>query len=186
MSEIREKLKPYLSSRVNVRGTLTKFDSTWKTGHKYTGRACIINPEIDGEVVCQHVWVVDAPHWNEYRELIGSQVTFDAVVQKYNDRKSGETNYCLGQASEPIFLYQPPALRIPNPIEDEETCESVVVVAPVESSAPAAHDITREKIRQVKVFANACGGFAKAEEIVQALPNMPKYELLEYISLLKD
>ena len=111
MSETREKLKPYLNKRVTVRGTFAGFDTSWKTGHRYTGRATITSPEIDCEVVCDHASVVDVPHWREHQKAIGSQVTFDAIVQSYLD-KQGKMNYCFANASEPTILHQPPAFTV--------------------------------------------------------------------------
>ena len=191
MSEVREKLKPLVNKRVQVRGTFTKWDSHWKTGIRQTGRACVTNPEIDAEVVCQHVWVVDAPHWKEYQEATGSQVVFDAVVQKYTDRITGKTNYCLGNASDPTFLHQPPALTIPDPPKEEKMVKvSLEDSAPAESQTeaalPSSDNSPMERIRQVKVFAKACGNFEKAEKVLAVLPPMPLPELLDYLKALKE
>ena len=199
MSDIREKLKPLVNKRVQVRGTFTKWDCNWKTGLRQTGRACVINPEIDAEVVCEHVWVVDAPHWKEYQQASGSQVVFDAVVQKYTDRTTGQTNYCLGSASDPKFIHQPPALVIPDPPKEVEMVKNYSEVSasveeePVEEketvkeSAPdTTEDTPMDKIRQVKVFAKACGSLAKAETALAALPQMPLPEVMAYIRVLKE
>lgn len=190
MSDPRENMKRYLKRRVTVRGTLAGFDTTWKTGHKYTGRACITSPEIDGEVVCDHASVVDVPHWKEHKSAIGSQVTFNAVVQSYLDRHD-QTSYCFANASELSFLHQPPALSIPDPPQDEDFLEDFVPSASDEhqdsqTPIPSFNDDTMGKIRQVKVFAKMCGGYDKAEEIVEAVPSMPTAELLDFIRALKE
>jgi hypothetical protein len=191
MSELRETLKPYLHKRVTVRGTFAKFDTTWKTGYRYTGRGTILSPEIDGEVVCDHVSVVDVGHWKDYQKAIGSQVTFDAVVQKYTD-KCGNPNYCFGNASEPTLLHQPPAL-VTFDLPQESEPQGDVPSASVEEIEPPTHSAPvstaanpMERIRQVRVFAKACGGYDKAEEVVASMPLMPLPELLDYIRALKD
>lgn len=191
MSEPRETLKPFLHKRVTVRGAFAKFDTTWKTGYRYTGRATILSPEIDGEVACDHVSVVDVGHWKAYQKAIGSQVTFDAVVQKYTD-KNGNTNYCFGNASELTLLHQPPALvtfDLPQEPEPQEEVPSTLddEIEPSKDSAPISTVANQmERIRQVRAFAKACGGYDKAEEIVACLPPMPIPELLEYVGALKD
>lgn len=192
MSEVREKLKPYLNKRVTVRGTLANWDDYWTRNHRPVGRACITKPEIDAEVVCDHVWVVDVPHWKDYRHALGSQVTFDAIVQSYPDRATGKTNYCFGNASELTLLHQPPALVTPEPQEQDTPREylpspSDDEIEPQRDSAPAATEATpMERIRQVRVFAKACGSYDKAEEILASLPPMPLPELLDYIKVLKE
>jgi hypothetical protein len=190
MSEPREKMKPYLNKRVTVRGTLAGFDTTWKTGHRYTGRACITSPEIDAEVVCGHASVVDVPHWKEQKKAIGSQVTFNAVVQSYVD-KHGQTSYCFANASELTLLHQPPALSIPDLPKEEEMLEEIVDTALDECDDPPAvitqtNDSLMDKIRQAKAFAKVCGGYDRAEEIVLAIPQMPMAEMLDYLRALKD
>ena len=191
MSELRETLKPYLHKRVTVRGTFAKFDTTWKTGYRYTGRATILSPEIDGEVVCDHVSVVDVGHWKDHQKAIGSQVTFDAVVQKYTD-KCGNTNYSFGNASEPTLLHQPPALmRFDLPQESEPPDDVPLAqeeeIEPLKESAAAPTVATpMERIRQVRAFTKACGGYDKAEEVVASLPPMPLPELLDYIRAMKE
>jgi hypothetical protein len=184
-------LKPYLNKRVTVRGTFAKFDTTWKTGYRYTGRATITSPEIDGEVVCDHVSVVDVGHWKEYQQAIGSQVTFDAVVQRYTD-KNGDTNYRFGNASELTFLHQPPALVTPDPqVQDKSrdylpTAHEEEIEPPKDSATASTEANPMERIRQVRAFAKACGGYDKAEEVVASLPSMPLPELLDYIRALKE
>lgn len=190
MSDVREKLKPYLNKRIQVRGTLAKWDTHWKTGLRQTGRACITNPEIATEVVCDHVWVGDVPHWEQCKEAVGSQIVFDAIVQSYLDKSNGKTNYRLGNASDPTFLHQPPCLAIPEPptveeIEEDSTPDKEVETLK-DSSPVSSGENPMEKIRQVKVFAKTCGNFEKAEKVLAVLPPMPLSEVLEYIKALKE
>jgi hypothetical protein len=188
MSELREQLKPYLNKRVSVRGTFAAFDTTWKRGHRYTGRATITSPEIDAEVVCDHISVVDVPHWKDYsREATGRQVTFDAVVQSYTD-KNGKTNYCFGNAGELTILHQPALVPydLPRPPQPAAALTDDVPEEAPEDPQAAALETTMEHIRQAKAFAKACGGYDKAEEVVASLPSMPVPELLEYLRTLKE
>jgi hypothetical protein len=116
MSEIREKLKTLVRQRVRIRGTLAKF-AEWIRNHRDVGRACIADPEMNGEIVAHHVWVTDAPHWLQHKGDVGHQVEFEAVVKVYTDR-GGETNYCLGSADMLQVLHTPVALTIPDPPQE--------------------------------------------------------------------
>jgi hypothetical protein len=107
MSEVREKLKPLLGRRVNIRGVFAKWDDHWMRNYRQTGRACIQDAEIDCEIVSRHVWVTDVPHWKQHRGAVGSQVVFDAVVQSYIDKSTQKTNYCFGNAATTIWSPDP-------------------------------------------------------------------------------
>jgi len=189
MSEIREKLKPFLNKRVTVRGTFFSWDNRWERNYRQVGRACIVNPEIDSEVVCQHVWVVDVPHWKQHKDAVGSQVVFDAVVQSYVDRVSNKTNYCLASAGDLTLLHLP-AMPIPDPPKEVDVAEKWEEpepdAAPELDAAPEPVLNPMEKIRQIRTFVKTCGSYDQAEKVLETLPPIPVPELLEFIRAMKD
>ena len=69
--------------------------------------------EVDGEVLAQHVWAIDVPHWLQYKHDLGKQVEFTALVKIYTDR-DGVISYSLTNADDLTFLHSPPALAIPD------------------------------------------------------------------------
>ena len=75
--QVREKLRPLYGKRVRVRGILSNFRA-WQQNYREVGAACISQPEIDCEVVADHVWVLHVPHWQCHRDDVGRQVS--AVV----------------------------------------------------------------------------------------------------------
>ncbi len=188
MSEIRERLKPLLNKRVKVRGTFAKWDDHWVQNYREVGRACISSPEIDSEVVCQHVWVVNVPHWKQHKEAIGSQVQFDAVVTSYVDRATQKTNYCFAQAGDLTVLHLP-AIPIPDPPKErdatEEWDEPEPDAAPeLDSMADPSLD-PMEVVRQLTTFTKTCGGYDQAEKMLEAQPPIPVPELLELIRAMR-
>lgn len=182
MSDNREKLKAYVEQRVVVRGTLQKWDCNWMRGPRQTGRACIANPEIAGTVMCEHVWVVDVPHWKEHKDAVGSQVKFDAVVTRYY--KGSETSYSMTNASELTFLHQP-AILIPD-LPVVRSFAPPVEIGLAESVPEAKGSSPAERIRQVKSFAKVCGGYEQAEKILLCVPPIPQDELLDFVRAMKD
>src|SRR5262249_44831086 len=101
-------------------------------------------------------------------------------------------NYCFRNASDLTLLHQPPALVPPDPLEQDTARDylpsaSDEELQPPKDTATVSTDLSpMERIRQVRTFANTCGGYSKAEEIVASLPPMPLTELLEYIEALKE
>jgi hypothetical protein len=182
MGEIREKLKPLLGTRVQVRGTFAKWEDHWVKNHRQVGRVCIQQPEINGEVVAQYVWVVAVPHWKEFRNELGSQVIFDAVVQGYSDRVSGKTNYCLGNAGELTVLHRI-ALAIPDP-PPEDTFDKRV--EPKRAAAPDSQPNPVETIRQITAWAKNAGGYEQVEKVLMDMPPLPVPVLLEYVRAMKE
>ena len=183
MSDIREKLKPLLDKRVEVRGTFAKWEDHWMNNHRQVGRVCIQQPEIDGEVVAQYVWVVAVPHWKQFRDAVGSQVVFDAVVQSYQDRASGKKNYCLGNAGDLTVLHWP-ALAIPDRPQTKDVAEKRVEPKP--APAPEPHPNPIEAIRQITVWAKAAGGLSVVEKVLTEMPSIPVPVLLEYVRAMKE
>jgi len=184
MSEFRERLRPYLNKRVKIRGTFHKFDEHWHTGFKQTGRGCIVKPEISGEIVASYVWAVGVPHWEQFRDQTGAQVTFDALVQEYRTRGGNEINYCLANAGKLEFI-NPPALYTPLPMADPiPLLPAADPMPPAKTVAAPAGSI--EKIKEIKAWAKQVGGFEVAEQVLSTLPNIPLPELLEFLSVLKD
>jgi hypothetical protein len=182
MSEIRENLKPLVGRRVKVRGVFSKWDDHFVRNGRQVGRACIQQPEIEGEVVARYVWVVAVPHWRQFRHAIGSQVSFDAVVQTYSNRIDNETNYCLGNAGDLTILH-PVALAIPDPPR-EDVAEKRIEPKPARASEPLPTPL--ERIRQITAWAKGAGGFAIVEKVLVDMPPMPVPELLEYIRAMKE
>ena len=45
MSDSRDNLRPYVNTRVPIRGTFDKFDDHWIEHNKQVGRVCITFPE---------------------------------------------------------------------------------------------------------------------------------------------
>ena len=182
MSDIREKLAPHVAKRVQVRGQLTKFDS-WIERYRDIGRACISDPEIDGEVIAHHVWVFGVGHWLDHKPNVGKQVEFEAIVSPYTD-KAGKQNYCLRNPDELIVLYAAPALMIPEPPHEYET------PAPEpepDDDAPERMD-PLQIMREVKTFTKECGGLEQAERIALALQNVtiPLPYLIEWLKAMRD
>lgn len=183
MSEIRENLKPLLNTRVKVRGTFSKWDDHFVKLGRQVGRACIQQPEIEGEVVARYVWVVAVPHWRQFRDEIGSQVSFDAIVQSYPNRIDNETNYCLGNAGELTVLH-PIALTIPDPPQEEDFTDRWVEPEPAAAPEPQLDPI--DVIRQMTVWAKTSGGLDVVERVLVNMPPMPVSELLKYIRAMKE
>lgn len=181
MSDIREILKPLLNKRVRVRGIFAKWDDHWVIHRKQVGRVCIRQPEIDGEVVAQYVWVVGVPHWKQYRDALGSQVIFEAVVQCTT--RFDETNYCLGNADDLTVLH-PPALAIPDPPPKDDMSEKWEEPEPAPVPEPQLKPI--DTIRQITAWAKTSGGFDVVEKVLVNMPSMPVPELLEYVRAMKE
>src|SRR5262245_44676670 len=102
----REGLAGYLGHRITVRGLLDRIRSDEKGS-----RACIKEPEMDGELICSHIWVMNLTE--DWPAVEGQQVSFTALVRRYRDA-DGE-NYCLAQPSD-LHAVNPPALKIPEPL----------------------------------------------------------------------
>jgi hypothetical protein len=188
-AEIREKLKPFMGTRIIIRGVLNGFG--WfvdPKSRKEIGRACIAHPELDGEVVASHVWVVGTLHWEQrHRHDIGKQVEFTAVVGSYPDTKlGGARNYNLVSPDDLKLLHAPPALPIPDPPDDapepEPPCEDVG------DALPVANGHGLEKLKQVTQFLKRIGGQKQACRAADALESvtMPLPELIQWIRTLGE
>jgi hypothetical protein len=187
--EVREKLIPYLNKRVKVRGVLGKWGD-WTRNYRDVGRVCIQSPEIDAAVVADYVWVIDVPHWQHLKGQEGQQVEFEAVVSKYIQRSDRKTNYCLTNAGEPTLLHQPPAFRrasllTPDDIQPEEPEMDEADQPPSRIGVSASRDAIQDW-RGARTFAKACGGPAKALEVLGKLPDMPLSLLKEYLAVLDE
>lgn len=126
MPVYRDKLEPYEGRRVTVRGTVVEKGS-WKEGdavRREVGCVRINNPEIDKQVMCEYVWLMNVSEWGEIR--LNEQVEVDAVVTRYQDR-SNRKNWCLRTPSRPIWLRDGvPSLKIPGvPIVQEKPKEKI-------------------------------------------------------------
>jgi hypothetical protein len=187
MDEIREKLKPHLGKRVKIRGSLSAF-SDWTHKYRDIGRACISQPEMDGEVIASHVWVMGVQHWLDHKADIGKQVEFEAVVNQYADPKVGGNNYYLINPDELRILHDPPAFRISDPSPDVEVRhqqEELTVPNNVPDDKPVAND-PLEVLHQVKSFVKAVGGQEQAEIVATALEavTIPVLDLIAWIKAL--
>src|SRR4051812_39627038 len=178
MSDFREKLQPFLNKRVEVRGVFAKWDDHWVRNFRQVGRVCIADPEIDGQVACEHIWVVDVPHWKQHQDATGMQVAFDAVIKKYTTR-SKETNLCMGNASDLSILHLP-VLAIPDPLKDDE------MVEPLEERGKSAPSSQMERIHLVKTFARTCGGYDQIRKMLTNMPPISISEMLDIIKVLED
>lgn len=195
MNEIRTKLMQYLDQRVTVRGCLSNFGD-FTQNHREVGRACIDSPEVDSEVVANHVWVVGVlPHWAPHKGDIGKQVRFDAIVTEYGD-KDGTQNYGLMYPSEPEILFHPPALKIPD-LPDPSPPARKVPEPPVVKPLPSPEekpvsdkptDDSFEAARQAKAFIKALGGPDQAAKLVKALETvkMPMPQLIGWVKVLSE
>jgi hypothetical protein len=105
ITEMRDPLASYLGHRINVRGVVDEV----RVDRQGT-RACIKLPELDGEVISSHVWVLGLTE--DWLEAKGQQVKFSAVVRDYNNG-SGR-NYCLRNPSE-LKTINPPVIRVVTP-----------------------------------------------------------------------
>jgi hypothetical protein len=181
MDDIREKLKPYLAKRIKIRGCLSKFDLwTDRRTNREIGRACISNPELDGEVIASHVWVMNVKHWP--RSEKGKQVEFEAVVNQYADAKVGGNNYHLINPDDLHILHDPPAFRISDLPPDEDVRPQQEAL-PVPTNKPVTND-PLETVRQVRAFTKAVGGQEQAENVAKALEDV-KISLPDLITWIK-
>jgi hypothetical protein len=185
MDEIREKLKPYEGKRIKIRGCLSAF-ADWMHKYRDIGRACIAQPELDGEVVADHVWVMGVQHWLGHKGDIGKQVEFSAVVKPYQDMKMAHRNYHLINPDELVVLHDPPAFRFPTPQADED-------IPPPEEEAPVTDEKQvepppLETLRQVKGFTKAVGGQEQAEKVVEALEavTIPVPDLIAWVKAMAE
>jgi hypothetical protein len=185
MDEIREKLKPHLAKRIKIRGRLSEF-SGWMQKYRDIGRACIAQPELDGEVVADHVWVMGVQHWQSHKADIGKQVEFTAVVNPYQDMKTGRRNYHLINPDELVVLHDPPAFRYPDPPAQEDTAPPEEVL-PATDEKPLAQ-APLETLRQVKVFITAVGGQEQAEKVMGALEavTIPLPDLIVWVRVMTE
>jgi hypothetical protein len=182
MDEIREKLKPFVGKRITIRGCLAAF-SDWIQNYRDVGRACISLPEMEGEVVADHVWVMGVQHWFQHKEDIGQQVEFTAVVKPYTDSKARGTNYHLTNPDELQVLHGPPALRIPDLPDDE-----ALLIPDDKAGNPEQVQDPLEVLRQVKAFTKAIGGQDQAEKVAIALEavTIPVPELITWVKALGE
>jgi len=185
MSEVRESLKPFVGKRINILGCLARFDS-WTRNYRDVGRACISDPEVDGQVVADHVWVTEIPHWRDHKNDLGRQVQFSAVVKPYTDR-SGTTNYALANADKLILLYDP-AVRIPDFPDDESANADLNEGSRPQAAIERAENDPIEVIRQVKKLGKSCGGLEQAEKIIEVMQTIPFSlpQLLVWIRTMKE
>jgi hypothetical protein len=175
VAEYRNALAPLLGHRIEVRGVLTEIRNDYKGT-----RGCIGQPEYEGEVAASHVWVIGLTE--DWPLLEGQQVVFTAVVRSYQSNTTGR-NYCLGQPSA-LRAVNPPALKIPNPVEEDRPMDSTVHT---NQAMPApAQDMVLGWLCQAKRFALECGGAAQALRILDCLPNLPVAKLKDYLDFLKD
>jgi hypothetical protein len=183
--QVREKLRPLYGKRVRVRGILSNFRA-WQQNYREVGAACISQPEIDCEVVADHVWVLHVPHWQCHRDDVGRQVEFEAVVNRYFERQLGENNYGLATPGDLVLRDGGPCLNIPEPPPDD--------VPPPEqngslafhgngAATDAAQDDPCDVLRRVKAFVKAVGGSEAALRVVAALGDvgMDAVELARWV-----
>ena len=180
MDGIREKMKAFVGKRMKVRGTLFGFGE-WTFNYRDIGRACIAHPQIAGEVMADHVWVLGTKRWCEHKGAIGKQVEFNATVGIYDDKKRGSTNYHLIHPDDLQVIHDPPALRIPDPPADEVISlvqENVTMI----DKTPIDQDAL-EILRQVKTFTKAVGGQDQALNVMRALEEVaiPLPDLIAWI-----
>jgi hypothetical protein len=185
MSELRVKLKPWKGRRITVRGTLVKYGQ-WITGHRDIGSACIIEPEMNNEVLCQHVWVQGINHLQKCE--LRRRVELDALVSEYPDPKLGQNNYCLKHPGKLVILDEPPALSIPDTPEEEPEMltnghtDCLDVPGVTERATDGL-----ETARAAKAFIKAVGGAEQAKKCLEALPaDIPVPLLVEWVALLAD
>ncbi len=180
MNEIREKLKPLVGKRIKFRGYLAGFED-WTDKHLYRdiGRACISQPERDSEVLADHVWVLGTKHWPH--DALTNQVEFDAIVASYWDEKNRVTNYCLKHPGQLNTLHGPPAVKIPDIVDDlPERAETSEV------ELKAANPL--DTLRAVKTFIKEIGGQEQAAKVAAALEaiDLPVSELISWVKALGE
>jgi hypothetical protein len=181
-TQIRAALAPMLNHRVNVRGTLDDVRAD------YQGvRACIQFPEVEGELACPYVWVLNIgrQHAETWRAALNQQITFTAVVRDYKN-KDGSMNFCLRSASEFTLVDQPPAMKIPDPRPLADVVRVAQGQAELPNHEPPCPDeppddepearppepTKRSKIellQAVSDLADECGGLDKLAALVDVL-----------------
>jgi hypothetical protein len=181
ITEMRTALASYLGHRINVRGVVDEV----RVDTQGT-RACIKLPEMNGEVICSHIWVLGLTE--DWLEAKGQQVKFSAVVRDYNNG-SGR-NYCLRNPSE-LTTINPPVVRIPKPVPKPK-----LPPKPVETPVDQPNSVQKieeqprdalAEFRTVKEFAKAAGGAGKALEVLTAFPKaMPVALVYEYLKVLAE
>jgi hypothetical protein len=207
MSEYREKLKPYHNKRVVIRGTITAYGS-WMQNHRKVGRFCLTEPELNGEIICGHVWVTGTNHLEPCE--IGRRVEVDVTVNQYSDASIGRSNYGLKNPGKLIILDKPAALAIPcavalttTHLPEEETTmlangeafgeaferpdvKNVLNVIG-QASIAAPHGDGLEMVKTVRAFMKTVGGPKKARKFLEALPaGIPLGTLTEWVMRLTD
>jgi hypothetical protein len=178
ITEMRDTLASYLGHRISVRGVVDEV----RVDARGT-RACIKLPEMDGEVICSHVWVLGLTE--EWLEVKGQEVKFSAVVRDYNNGYG--RNYSLRNPSE-LTTINPPVIRIPTPVPKPKLPPKPVE-PPVEPPKPVEKAAARDSITDigtVKAFAKAVGGPGKALEVLDALPKIPVPLLRDYLKVLAE
>ena len=185
-TELREKMVGYLGHRVKIRGTLDEV----RVDH-HGRRVCIAHPELDGEVICSHIWVLNVA--DDWLDKEGSEIIFDAVVRDYNN--GGGRNYCLRNASN-LQVVAPPAIRTPEPAIFPTR---LIHLPPQEELLPPTRCRDRfhtqgdsgassvSCVRKARAFAKVCGSPDKALEIIDKLPDIPVRTMLkEYLLVLSE
>jgi hypothetical protein len=184
-TELRQSLAGYLGHRVKIRGTLDEV----RADHQGR-RACVVQPELDGEVVCSYVWVLNIT--DDWFDKEGGEVVFDAVVRDYNN--GGGRNYCLRNPGN-LQVLAPPAIRTP---EKADLTARLIHLPPQENLLPPNHcrdhlsaqddpgAIGVGCVRKARAFAKVCGSPDRALEIIDKLPDMAVPVLKEYLSVLSE
>lgn len=112
MEDVREKLAPYSGKRVVVRGWADRADN-WQDMKSYRliPTRCIQRPEVDGQIVCGHVWLFQAGKLKELGVKDGDYIEFEAEVCAYK-RKLPVPNRNGLMRVEDYKLQYPSAVRI--------------------------------------------------------------------------
>jgi hypothetical protein len=174
VSEFREFFMGYLGKRLEVRGRLDAVRSDGKGR-----RACVQQPEVEGEVACGYVWVLNVgPEWEG---LEGSEIKFTALVHRY-DSADGQ-NFGLRSPDAPQVL-TPPVFRVPalaaavngTAVDHAPPRTAARLDAALREPEPEPEATPRDRdgvadFRAARAFAKVAGGPQKALEVLKALPD---------------
>jgi hypothetical protein len=190
MSEFREKLKPFQNKRVTVHGTLVEY-GLWTQNYREVGRFCIEEVEMNGEVVCDHVWVMGTNHLE--RCELGRRVELDAMVNQYADHAIGGNNYGLKNPSKLVLLDKPVALTIPHSVASttSDPPEEIPMLTNGQTDRLDVKNVTDhtagglDMAKTAMAFIKAAGGLKRAKKCLEAIPaDVPLAVLSEWVGVL--
>jgi hypothetical protein len=171
--EIREKLAPYCGKRVVIRGWADRAD-VWTDHKTYRNipTRIIQRPEVEGQIICGHVWLFQAGKLKELGVKPGDFIEFEAEVCAYKKKLPVPNKDGLMQV-EDYNLQYPSAVKILEKAEsiydakeEEDEKEQIQVSNPNTSLLPEGY-ARGHKTKVFKEAVEAAGGIdAETKDII--------------------